>query len=66
MSRRLDKSHYLKPFRILLGLDSFTIGAFRLGRDGGNALPVVLVLLVGVGATGCCCPLAATPVTFTL
>jgi hypothetical protein len=51
---------------MLLGLDSFTIGVSRLGREGGNALPVVLVLLVGVGATGCCCPLAATPVTFTL
>ena len=51
---------------MLLGLDSFMIDVFRLGNEGGNALPVVLVLLVGVGATGCCCPLAATPVTFTL
>jgi hypothetical protein len=39
------------------------IDVFRLGNEGGNALPVVL--LVGVGAIGCCA-LAATPVTFTL
>jgi len=50
---------------MLLGLDSFTIDVFRLGSEGGNALTVVLVLLVGVGAIGCC-PLAAIPVTFTL
>jgi len=50
---------------MLLGLDSFTIDVFRLGSEGGNALTVVLVLLVGVGAIGCC-PLAAPPVTFTL
>ena len=62
----LEKAKLHLTQRMLLGLDSFTIGAFRLGRDGGNALPVVLVLLVCVGATGCCCPLAATPVTFTL
>jgi len=50
---------------MLLGLDSFMIDVFRLGSEGGNALPVVLVLLVGVGDIGCCA-LAATPVTFTL
>ena len=61
----LTNPHYLKPFRMLLGLDSFMIDVFRLGSEGGNALPVVLVLLVGVGAIGCC-PLVATPVTFTL
>jgi hypothetical protein len=51
----------LRPpyFRMLLVLDSCTISMFRLGRDGGNSLPVVLVLLVGDGTTGCCCPLAA-------
>ena len=50
---------------MLLGLDSFMIDVFRLGSEGGNALTVVLVLLVGVGATAYCA-LAATPVTFTL
>jgi hypothetical protein len=50
---------------MLLGLDSFMIDVFRLGSEGGNAPTVVLVLLVGVGARGCCA-LAATPVTFTL
>jgi len=50
---------------MLLGLDSFMIDVFRLGNEGGNAPTVVLVLLVGVGARGCCA-LAATPVTFTL
>ena len=50
---------------MLLGLDSFMIDVFKLGSEGGNALPTVLVLLVGVGPIGCCA-LAATPVTFTL
>ena len=56
------------PFRMLLGLDSFIIGEFMLGKDGGNDLPMVLVLLAGVGGTvgTDCCPLAITPVTFTL
>ncbi len=56
------------PFRMLLGLDSFIIGEFMLGEDGGNALPMVLVLLAGVGGmVGTdCCPLVASPVTFTL
>ena len=56
--------HYLEPFRILLCFDSFTIDGFTLGRDGGNAVPVALAGLVGVGGVGC--PLAANPVTFTL
>ena len=49
---------------MLLGLDSFIIDGFTLGRDGGNAPPVALGWLSGVGGIGC--PLAGTPVTFTL
>ena len=61
---RAAEPHYLEPFRILLCFDSFTIEGFTLGRDGGNAPTVVLALLAGVCSIGC--PLAATPVTFTL
>jgi len=61
-----DRHHTTwRSFRILLCFDSFTIDWFALGRDGGNAVPpVALGWLAGVGGMGC--PLAATPVTFTL
>jgi hypothetical protein len=52
------------PFRIVLCLDSFIIDGFTLGRDGGNAPPVALAWLAGVGSIAC--PLTGSAVTFTV